>query len=97
MTMPIPGSELYKEAVVLNPSLDECWDKLLYVSNEIIDLPLFVNKEVSEKDLSYWRSRAYKDFYLRWGYFWKRLTSIRNLSDLKMNIEGFKILLGMVK
>jgi len=96
ITMPLPGSELYKEAVALNPSLDEYWDKLLYVSNEIIDLPLFVNKEVSEKDLAYWRSRAYKNFYFRGGYFWKQLTSIHNLSDLKMNIDGFKMLLGMV-
>ena len=97
ITMPIPGSELYKDAVAINPNLDEYWDKLLYAPNETMDLPSFVTEELSEKDLAYWRRKAYKDFYLRWAYFWKRLSSIRNFSDLKMNIEGFKMLLRMVK
>ena len=97
ITMPIPGSELYKNAVAINPNLDEYWDKLLYAPNETMDLPSFVTEELSEKDLAYWRRKAYKDFYLRWAYFWKRLSSIRNFSDLKMNIEGFKMLLRMVK
>jgi len=97
ITIPIPGSKMYKEAIAVNPFLDEYWDKLLYASNETLDLPLFFTEKLSEKDLAYWRRKAYKDFYLRLRYFWKRLSSIRNFSDLKMNIEGFKMLLQMIK
>lgn len=97
ITTPIPGSELYKQAIAITPGLDEYWDKLLYATNGNTDLPWLITKELSENDLAYWRQRAYKEFYLRWRYLWKRLSSIRSFSELKMNIEGLKMLLQMIK
>lgn len=97
ITTPIPGSDLYKQAIALTPSLDEYWDKLLYADDGNTDLSLLTTKELSENDLAYWRQRAYKEFYLRWRYLWKRLSSIRSFSELKMDVEGLRMLLQMIK
>lgn len=93
ITIPIPGSELYKQAVNVNPSLDEEWDKLVYESLGKMDVPLLATKELSGDDLVYWRRRAYEEFYVRGRYVWRHLLSMRSFKDLSMNVEGLKMLM----
>lgn len=93
ITIPIPGSELYEQAIAINPGLDDEWNKLVYESLGHMDLPFLFSKDLSESDLVYWKRRAYKEFYFRTSYILKRLFSIRDLKELKMYFNGLKMLL----
>jgi radical SAM superfamily enzyme YgiQ (UPF0313 family) len=94
--VPIPGSELYRQAVEKGPGIDEEWDKLVYENLGKMDFPLLATRELSKDDLIYWRRRAYSEFYLRGQYVLRRLLSTRNVRDLGMNIEGLKLLMHAV-
>jgi anaerobic magnesium-protoporphyrin IX monomethyl ester cyclase len=94
--IPIPGSQLYTQAVEENPSLDEEWDKLVYESLGKMDIPLNFTKSLSVDDLKSWRRRAYKEFYLRRQFISKQLLSVRNFKDLSTNAAGFKMFLRTV-
>lgn len=95
ITIPLPGSELYRQAIVINPGLDDEWDKLVYESLSDMDMPFLFSKDLSEIDLVYWRRRAYKEFYIRPSYILKRLFSIRDLRNLRMYCNGLKTLLNL--
>jgi radical SAM superfamily enzyme YgiQ (UPF0313 family) len=96
ITIPLPGSELYRKAVSINPNFDNEWDKLVYESLSSMDIPNLFSKDLSESDLVCWRRKAYKEFYLQPSYILKRLFSIRDLKDLRMYYNGLKMLINFV-
>ena len=43
------------------------------------------------------QKNAYKRFYLRPAFIWKRICSLKNMEELKRYYQGFMMLLGVVK
>ena len=93
---PIPGSDLYKLAIEKGMKPDN-WKSLLYVSNGSDFKPFLFSDKMSEEELKQWYSKAYKEFYLRPKYFLKALTRMRSLDDVKININGIKMLLSFLR
>ena len=88
ITTPYPGTEMYywaKENGYLNT---EDWSKydLSYI---VMDLPT-----VDHITLKRYYRIAYRRFYLRPGYWIKRLLKMRTLTDLKADLNSFLALKG---
>lgn len=73
---PLPGTDLNRYA-----SDPDYW--LKYMNGETDERASFLVPEADK-----WTSKAYKEFYLRPGYVWKRLKSIRTIDDVSKNIKG---------
>jgi radical SAM superfamily enzyme YgiQ (UPF0313 family) len=96
ITMPFPGNKLYDEAVKSGMiTLDDTWDKFVYagVGAGGIQAPVLTTDALSAADLEYWAKKAYKEYYFRASFIWKKLLQTRNLKDLFMYYNGFKMLL----
>jgi radical SAM superfamily enzyme YgiQ (UPF0313 family) len=95
ITMPFPGNKLYDEAIKSGLiTLDDTWDKFVYSGVGVggIQAPVLTTNSLSAADLKYWAKRAYKEYYFRASYILNKLVGIRNLKDLKMNYNGYKML-----
>ena len=95
ITMPFPGNKLYDEAIKSGlVQLDDTWDKFVYagVGSGGIQAPVLTTKSLAAKDLEYWAKRAYREFYFRPSYILKKLLRIRNIKDIKMYYNGYKML-----
>jgi radical SAM superfamily enzyme YgiQ (UPF0313 family) len=90
ITIPFPGTELYK--LYLGKGKGEMnWDDFIYASLGSANTPVFETEQLSREELAKWNSRAYREFYLRFSYVWKRMTGMRSYNDLKMNLKGFSM------
>jgi len=95
ITTPYPGTDLYN--IYLNSGNKNIkWDDFIYVSFKSSSAPVFETKLLSKEDLQEWSAKAYKEFYLRLSYIWKRFIGMRSIGDLKTNIKGFSTLLYML-
>lgn len=86
ITIPFPGTELYLQAVMNGEISDEVGYQhyLMFGSSDIPYTP----KGLSKRQLLWYRSRAYKSFYLRPSYLLKQLSEIRSLRDLLRYFRG---------
>jgi radical SAM superfamily enzyme YgiQ (UPF0313 family) len=91
ITMPFPGTKLY-DIYTRDNKKEPCWDDFVYFGRTI-NTPIFESNALKRIDLQRWASRAHKEFYLRPAYLWQRVRQISTLADLKVNYEGFKMLL----
>jgi radical SAM superfamily enzyme YgiQ (UPF0313 family) len=96
ITTPFPGTELYEAYKSGSGTIDD-WDKFIYAKVKNIDAPIFETKRLSRADLESYIKTAYKEFYIRPSYIFKRLISLRTLSDLKVNLKGFGMFMDMLK
>ncbi|MFC1961550.1 B12-binding domain-containing radical SAM protein [Chloroflexota bacterium] len=94
VTTPFPGTELYR--LLGERGKDIPWEAFVYAGADSQLIPLFENNRLSKEDLKFWTKRAYREFYLRPAYVWQRLTEMRSLNDLKLNLKGLKMLMGSV-
>jgi radical SAM superfamily enzyme YgiQ (UPF0313 family) len=95
ITMPFPGNKLYDEAVKSGMvSLDETWEKFVYagVGSGGIQAPILTTKAMSAEDLEYWAKKAYREFYFRPSYIFKKILRIRSLKDIMMYYNGYRML-----
>jgi hypothetical protein len=44
-----------------------------------------------------WSARTYREFYLRPGYVWQRLSGIRGWEDLRLNLKGLGLLWSSIR
>lgn len=77
---PYPGSPLW-EATRGSRSDED-------LSRYTIWFPVFVPEGMTEGDLVGMQREAYRRFYLRPAYLWRRLRAIRSLSDIRRNLVG---------
>jgi len=89
---PFPGTELYKTV--------EQWGTMTAKPENYKDFhifsPVFVPKGYKDADeLQNMQRSAFKKFYFRPKYMLGRITKIKNMRDLKRNLDGFKMVLGM--
>ncbi len=82
---PFPGTELYDNL-----------DKYGSMSSDLTDFTYqgaaFVPYSMTREEIAMLRQIAFKRFYSRPGYLFKRLFTLRNLNDIKAAIKGFKSL-----
>jgi len=93
---PYPGTELYSLALE-DGQVSEKWDEYVYAELKSVDNPGFGTKTLSREELSVWNKKAYKSFYLRWRYVWKRFRKMTSLGDLKTNISGLRMVIDLIK
>jgi len=95
ITIPFPGTELYK--LYLQEGHDTIpWENFVYYRTDSPTTPVFESAQLSRKELAYWSGRAQREFYLRPSYFWQRLRGIKSLGELKVSIKGFLMLLKSI-
>ncbi|MDP3728026.1 MAG: radical SAM protein, partial [bacterium] len=86
---PFPGTELWNTA--------DKWGTLdKNFKDYHIFAPVFVVKGYpNAKELQKMQRLAFRKFYLRPGYILKRVSKMRNIRDIKRNLKGLKMVLGM--
>lgn len=91
MATPMPGTEFYdvvvKEKLFRNKPN---WNNFQMFSNSVVKSHFLSNEEIIK-----FRSKAYKQFYLRPTYIIKRLLKIRSFNELKIVIKTGIFLLKM--
>ena len=95
ITMPFPGNKLYDEAIKSGLiTLDDTWEKFVYsgVGSGGIAAPVLTTKAMSAQDLEMWAKQAYREYYFRPSYIFKKLLRIRSFKDLMMYYQGYKML-----
>ncbi len=88
ITTPFPGTRLYAWAKENEMLLTEDWSKY------DLSTPILKLGTITPEKLSGYYQLAYRRFFFRIGYFMQRLSRIRTVEDLKMNLQAFFSLLG---
>ena len=87
LAIPLPGTELYREARDKGLLLADGFDMYPLTDGAHVLIRL---EELSPGQLKKFYDRAYRTYYLRLRYFLRRLQRIRSLADLRLNWRGFK-------
>lgn len=95
ITIPFPGTDLYK-FYIKNGEKVVNWDDFIYASLKSKNTPVFETESLNREELIKWNAKAYKEFYLRVPYIWKRFKSMRSFNDLKINFKGIYMFKDMV-
>ncbi len=95
VTTPFPGTELY-ELYMQNKNEDILWESFVYSGADSQLAPVFESSRLSRDGIRYWTRRAYREFYLRPAYLWKRLRRCTSLNEIKINFKGFRMLLRSI-
>ncbi len=92
VTIPLPGTELYRMAFEKGLFTEDPWRE--FARHPAPDFrPPGWYEIFSEEELEEFLDLAYRRFYIRPGYIWGRLRKIRSLSELRRNIRiGSRIL-----
>lgn len=93
---PFPGSELFDILSKRGVKIED-WDKASYVTSKSKSKPLILTEKLSEEEVKKWYSKAYKEFYFRPRYLLKALLRMKSLDDIKININGIKMLIDFLK
>lgn len=95
VTIPFPGTDLYNQ-YLHSGNISTEWDDFIYASLKSSSTPVFETEMLSREDLQKWNAKAYREFYMRYSYIWKRFIGMRSIGDLKTNIQGFSMFLDML-
>ncbi len=85
-----PNTELWHYAKKSGEAVMQDWDKFSPVDPEKIT---FVPKGLSAAELKEFQKKAYWQFYLRPGFLFKKILSIRSIEEIKTGIVGMKSVL----
>jgi radical SAM superfamily enzyme YgiQ (UPF0313 family) len=91
---PFPGSELFDNLIKSGVRIQD-WDKASYVTSKSKAEPISLTKELSAEELKKWYSKAYKEFYLRPSYWLKTISRIRSIDDIKIILNGFRMMVNL--
>lgn len=86
---PYPNTEIFRN---YNIRVDN-WEKLIQTNPDDPDTILFCPEGLTKEDLKYYYHKAFRSFYLRPQYIWKKLKDVRNWYMLKSYFRGLKTLL----
>lgn len=95
VTIPFPGTDLYKLYLKEGSTSQINWDDFIYANLESSSAPVFETDLLSREELIRWNAKAYREFYLRLSYILRRLAGIRSIEDIKTNLKGLKMFLSM--
>jgi len=95
IAIPYPGTELYFEALKKGYlKKDPDWREFAPVSN--MESPMII-PNLTPKELENWKKRAYRAYYLRPKYIFKKLVNIKSAADIKDIARGLKIFRNVTK
>jgi radical SAM superfamily enzyme YgiQ (UPF0313 family) len=94
--IPFPGTDIY-ELYMKSGYKNSNWDDYIYANLKSASTPVFETGTLSKEELHAWNAKAYKEFYFRTSYIWRRLIGMRSLGDLNTNIGGFSMFLEMMR
>jgi len=94
ITTPFPGTRLYELYLASRQGSSVPWESFVYAGSSSPLAPVFESSQLSRADLNYWVRRAYREFYLRPSYLWQRLKQLRSVGDLRVNLQGLRMLLA---
>lgn len=89
---PFPGTQIYFDGLAQGIFAEDFWQK--FAANPTTDfVPRYWEQELSTDELVTILNQAYKRFYLRPRYIWKRITRVRSLAELARKAHaGVKVL-----
>lgn len=88
ITTPLPGSQLYDIWRMSHSNMN--WDNFRY--DGFVSSPCF-DQQFSREDLEQLKSMAYRKFYIRPEYIWKKVLGLKSLADFKVAFDGVRMLL----
>jgi len=91
---PFPGTEI---ADLIDKKDEIDWNKLSYVSNRSESIPVVLSKNLNEEQLKKYYNNAYKEFYLRPSFIIKTILRTRSIDDIKVNLNGIRMFLNILK
>ncbi len=83
IAMPYPGTEFFNEAEKNNWLRTRDWSEYEASEISVVEYPNLTAQEISEGT-----KKAYRKFYLRPNYIFKRLFKVKSLNELKQLIRG---------
>jgi len=95
IAVPCPGTELFKLALekgYIKKPID--WKTFAPLSKGVPPMEI---PTMSKKELMKAKRWAYRSFYLRPRYIFKKLKAVKNLNDFKTLLQGFKIFKQLAK
>ena len=93
--MPFPGTALFNYYNSENLLLTKDWRQYNHFYQE--RTPVFNHPNLTWEELKRIRSKAYRAYYFRFGYFFSELKKIKSFSDLKLLFKKAFTFLGFVK
>lgn len=93
ITTPLPHTGLYREAMRRGFVDGDYWQDYTLLKKGRESFPHIITEHWDEKQLQSMLKKAYKDFYLRPSYVWRRISSIRSWNDVKDLVGGAKVLM----
>lgn len=94
ITCPVPGSDLYYYAKSKGFVTENTpWEMFAPLTDAA---PIPVQKNLNQNDLIYWQKRAFREFYLRPKYIFRKLKQINSWDAFKSIFEGVRILIRIL-
>ena len=99
ITIPYPGTELYKEALQTSLISRDYWREQALQPTPNFQIPQVIESHASLETLVNLRDQAIKSFYFRPGYLWRQIKKVDNLPEFvkkaRMGLHLFKkVILG---
>jgi len=95
ITTPFPGTELYEIARDLgNITPETRWESFAPLTNAA---PILVQDNLTAEELIYWQKRAFREFYLRARYVFKKVKLLASRDGIKTLFEGMRVLLRILR
>jgi anaerobic magnesium-protoporphyrin IX monomethyl ester cyclase len=95
VTTPFPATELY-DIYMRGRKEPPKWEDFIYAGTDNPTTPVFESDKLTREDLKTWTAKAYRSFYLRPGYVWRRLLRCTSIAEIKTNINGLMMLLRSI-
>ncbi len=93
ITTPLPHTGLYREAMQRGYVDGDYWKDYTLLKTGQDDFPHIVTEHWDEAALKKMLQGAYRGFYLRPSFVWRRISSIRSWNDVKDLVGGMKVML----
>lgn len=93
ITTPLPHTGLYREAMRRGHVDGDYWQDYTLLKKGRESFPHIITEHWDEKQLQDMLKKAYRSFYLRPAYVWRRVSSIRSWNDVKDLVGGAKVLM----
>jgi radical SAM superfamily enzyme YgiQ (UPF0313 family) len=90
-----PGTDMHRYAVLNNYVEPDFWVQYSLGKTNDIPAPVFETREFSREDLENIVYQAYKEFYMRPKFVFKKLLNVKSWQELKFCFQGATTLLGL--
>lgn len=96
ISTPFPGTELFN-IVCKSGLVSENWNDYVYADLRATDFPAFESDDLNKEDLQKWNINAYRSFYFRPHYIYKRIKKIRSFDEMKLNAKGLLMFTELIR